>query len=123
MILSIVVIIFVIGIGFFHYIQGFFSAAISAILAIVSAALALSLQETITEGPLAGVAPEWMPSLILLGLFAIIYVLLRTIFDKLIPGNVRMPPLLENIGGAVMGLVAGIFAVGICVIALQHMPL
>jgi hypothetical protein len=123
MILSIVVIVFVLGVAFFHYIQGFFSATLSAILAIVSAMLALSLLETLTEGPLAGTAPEWMPSIVLLMTFAIIYVILRTIFDKLIPGNVRMPPLLEKIGGGVMGIVAAIFAVGICVIALQQMPL
>jgi hypothetical protein len=123
MILSIVVILFVLGVAFFHFVQGFFSATLSAIMAIISAALALSLQETLTEGLLAGTAPEWMPSIVLLMTFAIIYIILRTIFDKLIPGNVRMPPLLEKIGGAVMGIIAGIFAVGICVIALQQMPL
>src|SRR5689334_17957268 len=112
MILSIVVILFVLGVAFFHYVQGFFSATLSAIMAIVSAVLALSLQETLTEGPLAGTAPEWMPSIVLLLLFAIIYVILRTIFDKLVPGNVRMPALLEKIGGAVMGLVAAVFSVG-----------
>jgi hypothetical protein len=123
MVLSIVVILFVLGVAFFHYIQGFFSATLSAILAIVSAALALSLQETLIEGPLAGTAPEWMPSITLLMLFAVIYVVLRTIFDKVIPGNVRMPPLLEKVGGGVMGVVAAVFAVGIAVIALQQMPL
>jgi hypothetical protein len=123
MVLSIVVILFVLGVAFFHYIQGFFSATLSAIIAIIAAALALSLQETLIEGPLAGTAPEWMPSITLLMLFAVIYVVLRTIFDKLVPGNVRMPPLLEKVGGGVMGVVAAVFAVGIAVIALQQMPL
>src|SRR4051812_6639235 len=123
MVLQILVILFIGGIAFFHYIQGFFSAAISAFLAILSAVVALSFQETLIQGPLAGVAPDWMPTLVLFGLFAVTYVVLRTIFDKLVPGNVRMPPLLEKVGGAVMGVVAAIFAVGICVIGLQQMPM
>jgi hypothetical protein len=111
MVLSIVVILFVLGVAFFHYIQGFFSATLSAILAIVSAVLALSLQETLIEGPLAGTAPEWMPSITLLLLFASSTSSPHDL-RQAHPGNVRMPPLLEKLGGAAMGIVAGIFAVG-----------
>jgi hypothetical protein len=122
MIFAVVILLALAAIVFFHWIQGFFSGVISAIVAIVSAVVALSFHETLLEGPLAGMSPNWMPTLVLLGLFALSYIILRTIFDKIIPGGIMLPALADRIGGAVMGLVAGCFGLGIVVIAAQLMP-
>lgn len=122
MVFGIVILLMLGAIAFFHYIQGFFSATISAVLSIISAVVALSYHETIVEGLLAGVAPDWMPALILLGLYAITYVILRTIFDKIVPGGMQLPAIVDKIGGAAMGIVAGIFGLGVVAIAAQQMP-
>src|SRR5688572_4120835 len=122
MIFSIVIIVFVAAVAFFHYVQGFFSATISAVLSVISAVIAVSYYESIVEGPLAGIMVNWMPSLVLLGLFAIIYTVLRTFFDKAIPGSLQVPAVVDKVGGAVMGIVAGFFGVGVVALAAQQMP-
>lgn len=122
MLLSIVFIILIAVIVYFHYLQGFFSAAISAILAIVSALLALSLHETIVHSFLKGRFADQAYALILISLFTVFYSVLRLIFDKLVPGNVRFPVLVDKIGAPVMGLIAGIFCIGILAIAAQSLP-
>lgn len=121
MIFGIVILLMLGAIAFFHYVQGFFSGLISAILAIFCAVFALSYYETLVEGPLSGTAPEWMPALMLLGLFALPYAILRTLFDKMIPGQLQLPAVVDKVGGAAMGVVAGIFALGVVVVAAQTM--
>jgi uncharacterized membrane protein required for colicin V production len=123
MIFNIVIILAVGVIAFFHYLQGFFSAAISAVLAAVAAFLALSFYEPVVDMLLGGKMADSAHGMVLLVLFAGVYMLLRAAFDSMIPGNLRMPALIDRVGGAVMGVVAGVFAVGIVAIAAQAMPL
>src|SRR3954447_2347832 len=115
MLFSLFVIVFVGIIAYWHYLQGFFSAAISAILAIVAALVALGYQEQVVS-MLGGKFNDQANSIALVVLFAITYLVLRVIFDKAIPGNVRFPVLLDRIGAPIMGLFAGIFCVGIMAI-------
>jgi len=122
MILLVVVILCILGIAFFHYTQGVFSATISAILTILCAVFAFSFDETLLERLLAGKAANYAHGLMLLLLFALSYAILRQIFDKCVPDRMRLPLLLDRIGGAVMGIVAGAFATGIVVIAAQEFP-
>src|SRR4051794_11511315 len=116
MIFFIIVLLAVGVIAFFHYIQGFFSATISAVLAAVSALLALSFYEPVVKLLLGGKFASNAHGMMLLCMFALFYMLLRTLFDKAVPGNVRVPSLVDKIGGAAMGVVAGVFAVGIVAI-------
>ena len=117
------VIILLIGvIAFFHYLQGLFSATISAILAIISAVLAVSYQETIIYALLKWKVADEANGMTMCLLFAVIYITLRSIFDKAVPGNLRFPNLVDKIGGAAMGVVAGIFATGVVVLAAESMP-
>ena len=117
------IIILLIGvIAFFHYLQGLFSATISAILAIISAALAVSYQETIIYALLKGKIADEANGMTMCLLFAVIYITLRSIFDKAVPGNLRFPNLVDKIGGAAMGVVAGIFATCVVVLAAESMP-
>ena len=122
MILLILAGIMVLVIAFVNYQQGFFSATISAILAIVCAAFALSYHETLIESLLGGGAANIAHGMILMLLFMGSYSILRVIFDQCIPGQIRMPLLVDKIGGAFMGIVAGSFAAGIVVIAAQELP-
>jgi hypothetical protein len=123
MILTIIIIVLVFAIAFFHYTQGFFSATISAMLAILSAVLAFSLHEKVVESFLGGRFSDTAHGLALGVLFALIYFVLRVAFDAMVPGNVRFPVIVDKVGGGAMGLIAGIFAGGIVAIMAQYMPL
>jgi hypothetical protein len=123
MILTTIIIVLVLAIAFFHYTQGFFSATISAMLAILSAVLAFSLHEKVVEGFLGGRFSDAAHGIALGVLFALIYFILRVAFDSMVPGNVRFPVLVDKIGGGAMGLIAGLFAGGIVAIMAQYMPL
>ena len=121
MIFSFFVIVFVGIIAYWHYLQGFFSAAISAILAIIAALVALGYQEEIVA-LVGGKFNDQANAIALVCLFAIAYLFLRVLFDMAIPGNVRFPVLLDRIGAPIMGIIAGIFGVGVLVIAAQTLP-
>ena len=123
MIFTIIIIVAVAGIAFFHYVQGFFSAAISAMIAVLSAVLSLGLHESVVESLLGGKAAGMANSMVLMMLFAAIYLGLRIAFDMLVPGNVRLPVILDKVGAGVMGLVAAIFSTGVLAVAAQELPL
>lgn len=120
---SIILIVLILAVAYFHYLQGMFSATLSATLAVIAALLAVSLHEPLAEAVFGGAISDWSYALCLVGLFAIIYTLLRVAFDKLVPGNVRIPPAADKIGGAVMGVIAGMFATGIIAVAAQTLPI
>ncbi|HZZ44122.1 MAG TPA: hypothetical protein VFE58_14390 [Tepidisphaeraceae bacterium] len=122
MLLSVIIIVVVGLTAYFHYVQGFFSATLSAILAAISAALALSYYEPVVNNLLGGKFPDNAPAMMLCILFIAIYITLRTIFDTFVPGNLRLPVLADKIGAGVMGVIAGLFAGGIVAIAAQSLP-
>lgn len=119
---NIILIVLILLIAFFHYIQGFFSAMISAVIAIVAAVLAVGYHENLVMMLLKGRYGDEAPAMSLVVLFAAIYIVLRLIFDKAVPGNVRFPAVVDKVGGAVMGIIAGLFATGIFALAAQSLP-
>src|SRR5689334_22631098 len=121
MLFSLFVIVFIGIIAYWHYLQGFFSSAISAVLAIISALIALGYHEQLV-GLVGGKFNDQATAIALVCLFAITYLVLRVIFDAAIPGNVRFPVMLDRIGAPIMGIIAGIFSVGILAIAAQTLP-
>ncbi|HWB53365.1 MAG TPA: CvpA family protein [Tepidisphaeraceae bacterium] len=122
MIFSILILVLVGIIAFFHYTQGLFSAAISALLAIVSAAIALSYEEVIVNTWLQGKFADEANAIVLVVTFAVVYCVLRFIFDAAVPGNVRLPVLADKVGAGVFGVIAGIVTAGIIAIAAQMLP-
>lgn len=122
MILSLIVILMIGVIAFFHYVQGLFSATLSAIITVLAAVFAVSYHEQAVAMIMKGNMADSAHSIILVSLFALIYLILRLIFDKSIPGNVQYPLLVDKIGAGVMGLVAGIFATGVFAMAAQLLP-
>lgn len=123
MLFAIILIVMIAAIVFFHFLQGFFSATLSAIFAIIAAVFAVSYHEMIVEKFLGGRMADEAHALVLLGMFMVIYLGLRTIFDSLVPGNLQLPVGLDKAGAVVMGLVAAIFATGVVAIAAQELPL
>jgi hypothetical protein len=122
MILSVITLLMVGIIAYFHFVQGFFSATISAIIAVLSAVLAIGYQESIVDNLLKGKMGDDANAVIIVLVFLASYVILRIIFDKAVPGNVRVPATLDKVGAAAMGIVAGCFAAGVFAIAVQTLP-
>lgn len=122
MLFLLVIGLFFLAIVFFHFLQGFFSATLSAIFAVVSAVLALSYHETVVEKLLGGKMADYAHALVLLALFAVIYLILRIIFDNVVKGDVRVPAGLNKAGAVVMGIIAAVFATGVMAVAAEELP-
>jgi hypothetical protein len=123
MLFTIFILLLLGAVVFFHYVQGFFSATLSAIFAVIAAVIALSYHEWVIEQFVGDAMGDWGPPLVTLLMFAVTYFVFRVVFDKMIPGQIRLPSTMDKIGGALMGAVAGTFALGTVVIAAQQMPL
>lgn len=122
MVLGIVILLLTGAIAYFHYAQGLFSAALSAIIATFAAVFAISFHETLVDSLLKGKMADQAHAMALVVMFAAIYVILRMIFDRFVPGNVRYPVLVDKVGAGVMGLIAGMMASGVVVMAAQMLP-
>jgi len=122
MILSIILILVVGLVAYLHYIQGLLSGLISVVLALVATAIAIANYEPMATSISGGKYNDQAQGICLIGLFAVVYIVGRVIFDKLVPGNVRLPHLVDAIGGAVCGVIAGIMLAGLIAIAMQSMP-
>jgi len=122
MILTIIIIAVVGGVAYFHYAQGLFGATISATIAIIAAALAIGYHENLINALLGGAIGDYATAGSLVAIFALVYIVLRVITDKAIPGNVRLPLMVDRIGGAAMGLIAGLFTAGIVALTAQSLP-
>ncbi len=121
MILSVIVILLLVGIASIHYVQGLFSATVSAVCAGLAAFTAFAFHE---QAALLGngFLGSYGDAVALILIFAVVYLVLRFIIDNAFPGNVRFPVALEKIGAAVMGLVAGLFATAMIALAAQMLP-
>lgn len=122
MIFSLLIIVLVFVVAYVHYLQGFFSSALSAVFAAVAAAVALGWHENVITALLGGKYADTSTAMVVCGMFAVVYIVLRTFADKFVGGSVRLPPTLDKVGGAVMGLVAGLFGGGVIAFAAQSMP-
>src|SRR2546421_12853526 len=122
MILSIVTLILVGLIGYFHYLQGLLSGLISAVLALVAAGVAITFYEPLAEILSGGKFNDQAQGICLIALFAIVYLVGRLLFDKLVPGNIRLPHLVDGIGGGLGGLITWVFAPGLLAVAPRSRP-
>ena len=124
MVMQLIVLLLVAAIAYFHYVEGFFSATISAIIAMIAALGAFSLHEQVAQLLInQKFMPDQAQAISLVVLFGLMYILPRLAFDALVPGNVRVPLLMDKIGSPVLGLFVATMAVGTMVIAVQELPL
>ena len=122
MIFSIIILLLVGVVAYFYYVQGFFTATISAIAAALAATMALGYFEKVTAAMFSSKYLDFGNAFSLTLIFAVTFVIIRVLFDKVVPGNIRLQATVDQVGGALMGLVVGIFAVGIFAIAAESMP-
>src|ERR1051325_4531495 len=88
-------------IAFFHYTQGFFSAAISAIIAVLAASIAVGYHESIVASLLQGKFADQANAVALVVIYAVVYFLLRWMMDAFVPGNLRLPVIADKVGAGV----------------------
>lgn len=122
MLFGIIMLVLVAAVAFYHYIQGFFSAVVSAALVIMAAVLAISFHEPIAESVLADHVPAYAHAIVLVVFFSLTYLIMRLLTDRLVPGNVRFHVIVDKVGAGAAGAVAGIFAAGVLAVAAQTMP-
>jgi hypothetical protein len=122
MILSLIFLALTGAVAFFHYVQGFFSATISAILVVIAAVVAVGYHEQVAPFLFSAKFYEQAESISLVVLFAAAYIVPRLLFDWAVPGNVRLPVLVDKIGAGAAGVIAGLVSVGVLAIAAQAMP-
>jgi hypothetical protein len=109
-------------IAFFHYIQGWFTATVSAVIGALAAVIAIGYHEDLVDFMLRGKLADQAHAIALIVLFSGTYILLRVLFDLAVPGYVFLGVLPDKIGAAVMGIIAAVFPIGILAIAAQTMP-
>ena len=122
MVFAIIIIVLIGVVAFFHYTQGFWSATLSAVCAVFAAALAVGYHENVVNTLLKGQMSDQANAIALIAVFALTYLILRIIFDKAIPGNLRLPVIIDKIGAGIMGFFAAIFSVGVVAVAAQTLP-
>ena len=80
MIFGLVCFILVLGVAYFHWVQGLFSAIISMVFAITAASIALAYHETIVTSLLGGKMADMANGMIICVLFAAVYGIGRIVF-------------------------------------------
>jgi uncharacterized membrane protein required for colicin V production len=122
MVFSIILMVLTLVVAYFHYAQGFFSSTISLILCMFAAVVAIGYHEQVAQYLFVTKMYDQANSIALVLLFAACYIIPRLIMDALIPGNVRFPFLVDQIGAGITGLLAGLISVGILAIAAEELP-
>ena len=87
--LSFFAVILVLAITFYQALHGLFSSVIMCFLTVLSAALAFALYEPIYASFLVDHQPEHGRAIALMGVFIVTLLVLRTIVDVVIPGNMQ----------------------------------
>ena len=124
MILNVITLLLVAAITFMHSIFGFFSGVINVFCTIVSLTVAFGFFEPLNDLVTAnvGIPPTYCEPACLIVLFLISFLVLRTLADNYIRGNVRVPMAVDWGGAAVCGLINAQLIVGMMVIALDMLP-
>jgi len=129
MYMNIIVLIFVLSIGYAWMIRGVFNALIHLLCALAAGAIAFAVWEPLAL-MLIEMSPErgflsllekvaWGVSLVVP--FVVVFIILRTLTDKLISNNIKNAAVIDYIGGGACGLATGIICAGILVIGIGTM--
>lgn len=118
-ILSLIVVAFILLIAYWWANQGLFSAILHCVCVIVAGALAFAFWEPVVIGYLlkGSSFDNYSWGMVLGLLFFLFLVILRVTSDLLIPFDIPLPSLPNTIGGAIVGLIAGVLTVGMASIS------
>lgn len=122
---NIVALVLVLAITFMHSVFGFFSGLINVVCTITSVAIALGFFEAV-NGYITGsfgLHPGYTEPACLVGLFLVSVIVLRTLADNYIRGNVRVPMVVDWAGAGVCGLINAQLFVGVLALGVLMLPL
>lgn len=100
--------------------QGLFSALLHLVLTVLAGAIAFACWEPLVYDYLLARMPEIAWSAGLIAPFVLALLLLRLVTDKLVPGNVKFPPLADQIGGGAVGFLSGVLTAGLLLIGMSY---
>lgn len=124
MILNLIALILVLLITMMQTIFGLFSGIINLVCTIVAALVAFGFFEPASAMLIQnGIHPAYAEPCVLLGLFVLTLLGLRTAADNLIRGNVTLPPALDWGGAGVLGFINGQICVGMLIISVLLLPI
>ncbi len=110
-----------------HYRAGLWAALLSLWGALVAGAVAfgfyLPLSALVFKGGPETTAYYWREGVTLLGLFVVTFGLMRLVSERFLRNAMTFRPLIDTIGGPVVGALAGFIAGGILAVFAQMMPL
>ncbi|HUS47119.1 MAG TPA: CvpA family protein [Phycisphaerae bacterium] len=127
MLIQILATLLVLGIAFFQGVQGIFSSLITAVLTVLSAAVALEFYEPLGAA-LYATQPATAEAISLIALFVVPLLAMRALTDWAVRGNVVLGSDIISVWagrvvGGVLGMVTGLILVGVLTIAIQMLPL
>ena len=123
MILNLLLIVFLLSMTGWWAKQGFFSGLLHLGLTVVAGTLALAFWEPLVLSFLMGYMPNLAWSVGLLVPFGVILLVLRILMDKWVPMNMRLVPIIDNLGGGACGLLAGVLTAGLLIVGLGFLPM
>ena len=119
---SLFAVVLILAITFYQGLQGLFSALITCVLTILSAALAFGLYEDLYYWQLIQYQPAHGRGIALMAIFVLSLLALRTVFDLIVKGNLQLPTYVDRGGGGVLGFVTAMLIVGMLSISIQMLP-
>ncbi len=122
MVLFIIVLLLFLGIVFFQTIQGAYSALIMMVLTFLSAAVAVNYYGPISKAYLLDMIPEYADAAALIVLFSFTLVVLRSVFDNFVRGNIVIWEWPDRIVAVALSIPTALVLVGIATISLQMLP-
>jgi uncharacterized membrane protein required for colicin V production len=114
--------ILILAVTFYQGLQGTFSALINCVLTVLAAMLAFGFYEDVYQWQLMAYQPDHGRAIALIAIFVISLLLLRTIVDKLITGNLRFPIYVDRTGGGIFGFITAMLIIGVLSIGFQMLP-
>lgn len=123
MLLSIFALLLIGGVTFYHSIFGLFSGIINSFCTVISVCIAYGFFEP-THHMLNGIGlhPAYALPVAFVMLFVVSLIVLRTLADNYIRGNVRVPMYMDWGGGAVCGFVNGMCITGVLTTGFMLLP-
>lgn len=116
---SLFALVLILSITFYQGLLGAFTAAINCILAVLAAAVAFGLYETVYFDYLIDHQPEDGRGIALVGIFLVSLMVMRVIVDVVIVDNMKFPVLVERIAGGAFGLVTAMIIIGVVATGIQ----
>ncbi|MCA9244893.1 MAG: CvpA family protein, partial [Phycisphaerales bacterium] len=123
--LNLTVAVLVLAMTFMHSIWGLFSGLMHVFCAIIAMAVAFGFSEAIGASLVKqlGTSPGYTEATVMILLFFGVMLGLRLAADMLVRGNVKIPPTVDWIGGAVCGFIGAEITVGVLLVSIFLLPL